>query len=203
MERVSECLKGIYGTSEPAGGRDSDNVNRGRSHLPPIDLSVHRTRLMKESHDQLLQLCSSADKDFLDLQVPPTKPTKRKKGNFIPPPWPPVSDGHPQVPGESTTSPGSTARNGSYLAQARFQLLPHHKMNLQNRPRFDDEADLIVNYMCHSLVPKVHGRHTGVGGFLPRFLLEGFISFGSYRPYPAGGGDIATRISRVIARKMG
>ena len=47
-----------------------------------IDLSVHRTRLMKESHDQLLQLCSSVDKDFLNLQVPPSKLAKRKKGDF-------------------------------------------------------------------------------------------------------------------------
>jgi len=35
---------------------------------------------MKESHDQLLQLCSSIDKDFLDIQVPSTKLAKRKKG---------------------------------------------------------------------------------------------------------------------------
>ncbi|KAF9650168.1 hypothetical protein BDM02DRAFT_3165435 [Thelephora ganbajun] len=62
IERASECLKGIYGASELA------------------DLSVHRTRLMKESHDQLLQMCSSIDKDFLSIQVPPTKLEKRKKG---------------------------------------------------------------------------------------------------------------------------
>ncbi|KAF9790366.1 hypothetical protein BJ322DRAFT_1017093 [Thelephora terrestris] len=59
VERVSEWLKGVYGTSEQA------------------DLSVHRTRLMKESHDQLLQLCSSADKDFLKIQIP-MKALKRK-----------------------------------------------------------------------------------------------------------------------------
>ena len=47
-----------------------------------IDLSVHRTRLMKESHDQLLQLCSSVDKDFLNLQLPPSKLAKRQKGDF-------------------------------------------------------------------------------------------------------------------------
>lgn len=49
------------------------------------DLSVHRTRLMKESHDRLLHLCSSIDRDFLDIQVPPTKLAKRKKGTFAPP----------------------------------------------------------------------------------------------------------------------
>ena len=112
-----------------------------------IDLSVHRTQLMKESHDQLLQLCSSIDKDFLDLQVQPTKPTKRKKGKFVPPFQSPVPDGHRQVPGESTTSLGSTARNGSYPARAQLQSLPYHKMNVQNRQRFDDEVDLIVNYV--------------------------------------------------------
>ena len=111
------------------------------------DLSVHRTQLMKESHNQLLQLCSSADKNFLDLQVPPTKPTKRKKGKFPPPSRSPVSDGHHQVPGESTTSLGSTARNGSYPAQAQPQILPYHEMNVQNRQRFDDEVDLVVNYV--------------------------------------------------------
>ena len=85
MERVSECLKGVYGTSEPAGewiGWSHTTLSLISYH---IDLSVHRTRLMKESHDQLLQLCSFIDKDFLNLQVPPTKPTKRK-GSFAPPP---------------------------------------------------------------------------------------------------------------------
>jgi len=108
-----------------------------------IDLSVHRTRLMKESHDQLLQLCSPIDKDFLTIQVPATK---RKKGKTLIPSRALVSDWHPQVPGESITSPGSTARKGSYPAQALLQLLPHHKMNVQNHQMFVDEADSIVNY---------------------------------------------------------
>lgn len=60
MERVLGCLKSAYGASEQA------------------DLSVHRTRLMKESHDQLLDLCSSVDRDFLNIRVPPTNPQKRK-----------------------------------------------------------------------------------------------------------------------------
>jgi len=98
---------------------------------------------MKESHDQLLQLCSPTDKDFLNIQVPPTK---RKKGNTFSPSRALVSDWHRQVPGESITSPGSTARKGSYPAQAWLKLLPHHKMNVQNHQRFDDEADSIVNY---------------------------------------------------------
>ena len=109
-----------------------------------IDLSVYRTQLMKESHNQLLQLCSSIDKDFLDLQIPPTKPTKRKKGKFVPPSLSPVSDGHHQVPGESTTSLGSTARNESYPAQPQLQLLPYHKINVPNRQRFDG-VDMIVD----------------------------------------------------------
>lgn len=83
MERISECLKGVYGTSEPAGGHiliaslDSPLLSFLR-----IDLSVHRTRLMKESHDQLLQFCSSIDKDFLNMHVPPAVLPKRKKGDF-------------------------------------------------------------------------------------------------------------------------
>jgi len=66
MERVSECLKGIYGTSDKA------------------DLAVHRTRLMKESHDQLLQSCSPIDRDFLRMHVPSTemKLTKRVRGKY-------------------------------------------------------------------------------------------------------------------------
>lgn len=47
-----------------------------------VDLSVHRTRLIKESHDQLLQLCSSIGQDLMSIQVPPTKPAKRK-GHFF------------------------------------------------------------------------------------------------------------------------
>ena len=41
---------------------------------------------MKESHDQLLQMCSPVDKDFLRIQIPPVKGVKRKG------PVPPVPD---------------------------------------------------------------------------------------------------------------
>jgi len=69
------------------------------------DLSFHRTRLMKESHDRLLQLCSPIDKDFLNLQVPPTNPTKRKKGDFASHSQLPISDRYHQVPGGIITPP--------------------------------------------------------------------------------------------------
>jgi hypothetical protein len=110
------------------------------------DLSVHRTRLMKESHDHLLQLCSSIDKDFLNIQVSPTKPAKRRKGDSASHSRSLVSDRYHQVPGGSITSPGSTVRKESYPAQAQLPLLPRHKMNVQNRRRFDNEVDAIVNY---------------------------------------------------------
>ena len=84
MERVSQCLKSVYGTSEPAGERIWKTVHKIVPYFPP-DLSVHRTRLMKESHDRLLHLCSSVDRGFLDIQVPPTKMAKRKKGTSPPP----------------------------------------------------------------------------------------------------------------------
>lgn len=64
MERVSECLKDVYGASEQA------------------DLSVHRTRLMKETHDRMFQLLRPADKDFLSIQVPAVNPAKRTRGKY-------------------------------------------------------------------------------------------------------------------------
>ena len=82
MERVSEYLKGVYGVSEQAGGWIRKTIHETVVHFHHVDLSVHRTRLMKESHDHLLQLCSPIDKDFLNIQVPPAKPAKRKQGNF-------------------------------------------------------------------------------------------------------------------------
>jgi len=98
---------------------------------------------MKESHDHLLQLCSSIDKGFLDIQVPPTKPVKRKKGNFVSHSRPLVSDRYHQVLGGSITSPGSTVRKESYSTQAQFQLLPHHKMNVQDHQRFDEVGSIV------------------------------------------------------------
>ena len=37
---------------------------------------------MKESHDHLLRLCSPLDENFLNIEVPPRKIAKRKKGNL-------------------------------------------------------------------------------------------------------------------------
>lgn len=103
VERVSKCLEGVYGTSEQVGACVRKNYIRLSFIFRCIDLSVHRTRLMKESHDHLLQLCSSSDKDFLNIQVPPTKLTKRKKGNLPSHSQPLVSDRYHQVLGGNTT----------------------------------------------------------------------------------------------------
>lgn len=141
-----------------------------------IELSVHRTQLMKESHDHLLQLCSPSDENFLNIEVPPTKLAKRKKGNLPPHSRPLVSDRYHQVLGGSTTSPGSTVRKGSHPAQAQLRPLPHHETNVQNHQGFDDEA----GFDCKLWIIVWYTRYindTRVGVFACRLPLEVFLLF--------------------------